>query len=365
VIKRGEYADAASAEPSTRAVAPDRTSLRCAMLSTGPLTTDDLDEIGCSFGTQPPDMATELVDAVDQGRLADRADTGYALILAAEITERDGDLPAAEVLARRAVAAYRTYGNPRYGFPRAFHAGLLMRLGHEDQAMAELTALRPLLLSSVDAVSYVCGTLEEWGRAELAEQWVTEAVRTALEPRETRTGQLVSEQNPMVTLALVQYRHRLRGELGLPHDEFDQLADYLRDAISDALDGDTRNDIAITALLFWPQQEFSRLLLRWPTLAEDYGHTWNEYRASVQRVMLEWSDSGAPRLGLLAGVADELADFAEHFNGDPADPLVRQRYSEYLQERAEVIVWPPGRNHPCWCGSALKYKKCCLLRTRT
>jgi hypothetical protein len=337
------------------------------MLSTKPLTTDDLDEIGCSFGAQPPGMATELVDAVDQGRLADLADTGYALILAAEITERDGDLQAAEVLARRAVEAYRTYGDPRYGFPRAFHARLLMRLGHEDQAMAELTALRPLLLTNVDAASYVCGTLEECDRAELAEQWVTEAVRMALEPRENRdirAGQPAGEQNPMVMLALIQYRHRLRGELSLPHDEFDQLADRLTGAISDALGGNTREDVGI-ALLFWPQHELSRLLLRWPTLAEDYGHIWDDYRATVQRSMLKWSDSGAPRMGLLAGDADELADFAERIGGDPADPLVRQRYSEYLQEHTEVIVWPPSRNHPCWCGSALKYKKCCLLRTRT
>ena len=23
------------------------------------------------------------------------------------------------------------------------------------------------------------------------------------------------------------------------------------------------------------------------------------------------------------------------------------------------VVWPPGRNAPCWCGSERKYKKCC------
>ncbi|MET9315984.1 SEC-C metal-binding domain-containing protein [Kribbella sp. NPDC003505] len=23
------------------------------------------------------------------------------------------------------------------------------------------------------------------------------------------------------------------------------------------------------------------------------------------------------------------------------------------------VEWPPPRNQPCWCGSGIKYKKCC------
>ena len=30
-----------------------------------------------------------------------------------------------------------------------------------------------------------------------------------------------------------------------------------------------------------------------------------------------------------------------------------------------AVEWPPPRNGPCWCGSGLKYKKCCLPRSRT
>jgi hypothetical protein len=333
------------------------------VLSTQPLTTDDLDVIGLSFGNQPSSMATELVNAVDQGLVADPGDIGYALVMAAEITERDGDLHAAEELVRRAIKAYRTHGDPDYGFPRSFHARLLMRLGHEDQAMAELTALRPLLLRRFDAASYVCGTLERWGRAELAEQWVTEALRTVMKPRETLVGPPI-EPNKMVLLGLSQYRHRLREELGLPHDELDHLADLLMETLIGALGGDERDDTGL-ALLFWPQQEFHHLLQRWPALAEHYGRTWDEYRAKVQRDLLKWSDSGAPRLALLSGVADELATYAEQIGGDPADPAVLQRYSEHLEEHPRLTIWPPGRNHPCWCGSPLKYKKCCLPRART
>ncbi len=38
-----------------------------------------------------------------------------------------------------------------------------MRLGREDEAMAELKSLRPLLSRSADAVLYISETLEECG----------------------------------------------------------------------------------------------------------------------------------------------------------------------------------------------------------
>lgn len=122
-----------------------------------------------------------MVDAVDRGLVADQVDTGYALMLATEITERGGDLLAAEALAGRAVEAYRVHGDPDYGYARACRAGLLLRLGRADEAMAELTALRPKLSEDADAVSYLSETLEEGGRADIAEQWLTAALPVALQ----------------------------------------------------------------------------------------------------------------------------------------------------------------------------------------
>jgi hypothetical protein len=100
----------------------------------------------------------------------DQADVGFALILAAEITERDGELGGALALAERAVEAYRRRGDVEYGFPRAFRAELLLRVGREVEAMAEFAALRPLMGQDSDAVSYVSEALESGGRAEVAEQ---------------------------------------------------------------------------------------------------------------------------------------------------------------------------------------------------
>lgn len=338
------------------------------MPSTALLTVDDIDEIGrAAFEAgQPLELADDLVGAVDQGLVADQVDTGYALMLAAEITERDGDLPSALMLAERAIEADRTHGESD-GYPRACRARLLLRLGREEEAMAELTALRPLLTQDPDAVTYVSEALEAGGRTETAEQWLTAALLTALQQRqelEFRRGHADYTQAASVAFMLAQCRHRIRSDLGLSHDSYDDLADRLMSAVQAAL-GAEEPDYESATLLFWPQPEFDRLLLRWPALAEEYGRTWDEYRAALQKTLVLWSESGSLQLGLLAGSVDELVTYAERSDDDPTDPQARQNYAQDLTDPGREIAWPPGRNHPCWCGSAQKYKKCCLPRART
>jgi len=340
-------------------------TVRCRMPLSGLLTTEDLDEIGCASADQPLGVAAELVNAVDHGLVADQADTGYALMLAAEITEQAGDLQAAQVLAQRAVETYRAHDDLD-AYPRAFNAELLLRLGRDDEAMAELTALRPSLLHDADAVSCISEALEDGGRAGIAEQWLTEALVTALdrlpEP-DSQRGQPAYEQAVGMVFVLAQERHQLRRNMELPHDEHDVLADRLVDIVHGVLDSPDR-DYEDAALLFWPRPEFDRLILRWPVLAEEYGHTWDDYRTTVQRCLEQWSESGSPRVTLLTGVVDELAHYADDNLGDPTDPVVREGYAQHLEEHPREIAWPPGRNQACWCGSQSKYKKCCLPRGR-
>lgn len=213
-------------------------AVRLRMPLTGPLTTDDLDEIGCSFGSQPFALAAELIDAVDRGLVADQADTGYALVLAAELNEREGDLEAAQALAQRAVEAYCAYGDSDYGYAQAFRARLLLQLGREDEAMAAWAALRPKLPEDADIVCYVSETMEQGGRTEIAERWLTEALPVALQRRQellqsgreqvSLRGELTPCQRAEeVVSTLVRQRHRLRRELGLPLDEHDHLYDSL------------------------------------------------------------------------------------------------------------------------------------------
>jgi len=284
-----------------------------------------------------------LVDAVDRGLVADQADTGYALMLAAELTHRAGDLQAAQVLAERAVQAYRTHGDPD-GYSQAFHAELLLRLGREDEGMAELTALRPLLSEDAGVVSYISEALERGGHPEIAEQWLTAALHTVLQRRQaldSQRGEPAYEQATSLATGLAQERYRVRRDRGLPRDEHDYLAEVLGDAVLDAL-GIAKLDHEGPVLLFWPRPEFDRMLLRWPVLAEEYGQTWDEYLTTVQRSLVLWSECGHPRLSLFAGAADQLAHYADHVDSDPTDPQVRQDYAQYLAEHSRETAWPPS-----------------------
>jgi broad specificity phosphatase PhoE len=335
----------------------------------GLLTSEDLDELGHSaFAAEDPlAVVAELVAAVDAGRLADVADTSYALALAAEITERQGDLETAAGLAGRASQAKRAYGRPEYGYPQALHGELLLRLGRVDEAMVELSALRPMLTQDEDAVSYVSEALHAGGQTEVALEWLTGALQAALATRlevASHRGEPAYEQAAVVAFALAQQRHRLRRELDLPHDEHDYLADQLQDAAAEVLDSD-EEEYEGTAVLFWPRIEFEQLVLRWPKLVESYGTTWDEHRARMQRALVRLAESGHPTLAVSAGAVDELVGYAERHGGDPTDAQVRQGYVEHLEVHPRRRLWPPQRNEACWCGSGLKYKKCCLPRSRT
>lgn len=320
------------------------------------LTADRIDEIGV-LGPSSPNPAAhvaELVNAVDEGRVADPDDTGYALLVAADILEQAGDLADALALATRAIAEQPDDN----AYARAVRGGLLLRLGRSDEGMAELTALRPLLETDPTA-TYLVDELAESGDAETALEWLTGALDAILE--RTRTQQHASEdaqdEAAAMIYGLAQRRHDLREELGLTHDEYDNLADRLRAASNHALDA---LDDGPATLLFWPQAEFTALLLRWPTLADTYPVTWDEHRTNLERAFVEAAGLGGAGLGVVVGSAAGLAAFA----GDgPIDEETLDEYADSLDE-AGVTAWPPGRNDACWCGSGAKYKKCCLPRSR-
>ncbi|MGC4861199.1 SEC-C metal-binding domain-containing protein [Micromonospora sp. DT41] len=321
------------------------------------LTADRIEEIGAR-GLDSPDpaaLAAELVSAVDEGRVADPDDTGYALLVAVDILKQAGDLADALALATRAIAEQPDEN----AYARAVRGGLLLRLDREDEGLAELTGLRPLLETNPDA-TYLIDELSESGHAETALEWITGALDAILE--RTRTQQHTSEdaqdEAAAMIYGLAQQRHDLREEMGLPHDEYDNLADRLRAASNHALEA---LDDGPATLLFWPEAEFTALLKRWPALVDSYPKTWDEHRAQIERALTEASGLGGADLGVVAGTVEGLAAFA---GDDPVNEETLDGYADSLDE-VSLTSWPPGRNDACWCGSGAKYKKCCLPRSRT
>ncbi|WP_432837843.1 SEC-C metal-binding domain-containing protein [Dactylosporangium sp. CA-092794] len=334
------------------------------MPTTDVLTTSELADLHRSAlgAANPLGVAAELAGAVDQGRLADPGDAGYALTLAAEIAESRGKLDAALRYADHAVAAYRTDDDTRAGFARALRARVLFRSGGRDEeALGELTALRPLLTEQPDAAAYLSAALDAGGRTDLAEQWLTDAVGSLLAERATPPEPSSDTEASGALFFLLQQRHRVRHELGLPHDQHDNLADRLESELTGRAEAAAAEP---TALVFWPRAEFDRLLSQWPALTDTYGPDWDEHRARLERELVRLADAGRPGLTLLTGSIDGLSGFAGRRGEDPADLQVHAGYAEHLAGQPGQIPWPPARNEPCWCGSGNKYKKCCLPRSR-
>ncbi|MEU4694236.1 SEC-C domain-containing protein [Actinoplanes sp. NPDC023714] len=312
-----------------------------------PLTSDDLDMIA---GGDPRTAVPELVAAVEANGLADPADAGYALMLAAELTEKQGDLPPALALVERAIESYRLVEAAADGFARARRGELLSRLGREDEAMAAFTALRPRLAREPAAATYLAEALEECGQGAIAEQWLTAALNVVLDRPET-------VERAVLANGLLQNRRRIRRELELPVDEYDEFADRIR----------TRDTVAKRTgqgVMYWPHDEFDRVLLRWPAFADVYGHTWDDHRADLEKALTVWTESGQSGFRMHAGEADGLAEYVNRHGGDPMNADVRAGYARQLEDHGPGAAWPPGRNDACWCGSASKYKKCCLPRSR-
>ena len=331
------------------------------MLFSDPLTNDAIDRIAdaATRGDETGAFATRLVTAVDEGRLADDVSPGVVLGLAAEFTAEGGDLAAAETLAARAAAAQRDRGDDD-AYLRAYRAELLLQLDRLDEGMTELTALRPLLLEDPDAIAPITEALESGGRTEVAEQWLTEALETALDRRtalEHRVDTPELDDASFLAFTLLQERHRVRHELELPHDEHDDLAEELADAIEEEF-GQLPD-----ALLFWPSAEFAQATRLWPELVEVFGATWGEHRAGLEGQLVAAQQS-PPVPVLVAGKAEDLAGFAAANEGDPRDLDVLDGYLAQLMEAEPGLRWPPDRNEQCWCGSGDKYKKCCLPRGR-
>ncbi|WP_328415701.1 SEC-C metal-binding domain-containing protein [Micromonospora sp. NBC_00389] len=342
------------------------------------ITKGDLAELRRSAlgAADPLGVAADVAEAAEQGRLEDPDDAGDALTLAAEIAEIRARPDAALRYADQALAAYPSGDDPRAGLAHALRARVLFRTGgRDDEAMAELTALRPLLLVQPDAPAYLSAALDAGGRSATAETWLSEAVGTLLGERAAAgaAAQAITATDPVVDLGppeapgvlffLLQQRHRVRRDLNLPHDRQDDLADRLENQLVRRA-GERRG--AESDLLFWPRAEFDRLLAEHAALTEVYGPDWDAHRARLEKELVRQTSAGQTGLGVFSATVAGLNAFAGRRNGDPADAAIRAGYAAELSARPSArIPWPPERNDACWCGSGLKYKKDCLPRSRS
>lgn len=140
-------------------------------------------------------------------------------------------------------------------------------------------------------------------------------------------------------------RQECRLELDLPPDDEDRLAERSSPTFPEAV-------------AWFPRGQIEAALERWPDLADDLGDP-DAYCGTIEARLRE-VQAATGRVPSVAPLEVEaLIEFASEQSLDPSTGTARSRFAAFLGSRGETVPWPPGRNDPCWCGSARKYKRCC------
>jgi hypothetical protein len=111
---------------------------------------------------------------------------------------------------------------------------------------------------------------------------------------------------------------------------------------------------------FFSVEEFAKAVVALPLFGEDWAQDGHAAYAHELDQRLRAVAGQAPRHPVIVPLTvDEVVAHAEAHDM-PADAAeARARVAYEVAQDGRAIAWPPGRNDPCWCGSARKYKKCC------
>lgn len=217
------------------------------------------------------------------------------------------------------------------GFAQADTAESLLVLGRTDEALA---TLRTLLGSRPGAT--VCA---------MAAEVCTDA---GLPDEALRFYDVGVSVLPAEALAdrtweadyLLRHRARTRAAQGLAPDPLDLTVppppEQRHPTLEDVEDGAAVQGEVVRAL-FWPAYVLPAVQERWPGVGD---------HADLEQRLRAAAAVTGRAVDLVPGGPDLL-------DGD-LDAVER-----HLHEAQDVVVWPPERNAPCWCGSGAKYKRCC------
>ncbi|MGY1833175.1 hypothetical protein ACI8AA_22395 [Geodermatophilus sp. SYSU D01180] len=187
-----------------------------------PRTQDDLDAT-YSPGQTPEQsraMARRLEAWATEGtRPGDEVNAAELLVFAAEQLTRIGDAHEALRLTRRAVAT----GEPVHPDVRCFLHHALLEVGDVDAARELAGQVRRERPADVDVYLLLGEDYEVHGNPREAHRWLTLGVQRALEDVvdvDDASEELVLRQAAHLLVA----RRRVRRQLGMPVDEWDELA---------------------------------------------------------------------------------------------------------------------------------------------
>ncbi|MFF7470475.1 hypothetical protein [Streptomyces sp. NPDC008092] len=331
-----------------------------------------------------PDTPAENVDHTAEAarleRTADRypEDAEALLLQAAAHLELADDRPAATALYDRLLATPDTLEDAP--LVRALKASNLWEYDHEAEARAIIEGIRTTAPRDPGPWVIVAESLESHDELEAAHDTFTEAATLLLTD--------VAEP-PYATHPLLFGRHRVRRMLGLPHDDWDAVADTLHsspvslDELHDpkrvwSLGSDNPAELEAeisrlraelgtyrealsrpfpVAVLHWPAPELTELLSAYPDLATEYP-SHSGHLSTIESSLRELSVSGTGNLGIVTGTVPSYEAFAASEGASPSDTTLLPQYATTLAARGRAVAWPPQRASDCWCGLEQTYDAC-------
>ncbi|MGP2441061.1 SEC-C metal-binding domain-containing protein [Streptomyces sp. JW3] len=331
-----------------------------------------------------PDTPAENVDHTAEAARLERTaglypeDAEALLLRAAAHLELAGERPAATAFYDRLLAAPGPLENP--SLVRALKAANLWEYGHEAEARAIIEGVRTAAPRDPAPWVIVAESLESHDELEAAHETFTEAARLLLTD---------APEPPRPTHPLLFGRHRVRRMLGLPHDDWDTLADTLHsmpvslDELHDpkrvwSLGSDNPAELAAeisrlraelgafrealsrpfpVAMLHWPAEELTELLAAYPSLSTEYP-SYEQHLSSIEEALRELESSGTRNLGVVRGTVPSYEAFAASEGASPEDAALLPQYATTLGARGRAVAWPPQRAADCWCGSGRTYGEC-------
>ncbi|CAL9517007.1 hypothetical protein SUDANB6_03766 [Streptomyces sp. enrichment culture] len=331
-----------------------------------------------------PDTPAENVDHTAEAARLERTaglypeDSEALLLRAAAHLELAGDRPAATKLYDRLLSAPAALENP--ALVRALKASNLWEYGHEAEARAIIEGVRTAAPRDPAPWVIAAEALESHDELEAAHETFTEGARLLLTD---------VPEPPYATRPLLVGRHRVRRMLGVPHDEWDALADTLHsmpvslDELHDpkrvwSLGSDNPAELEAeisrlraelgayrealsrpfpVAMLHWPADELAELVAAYPELTAEYP-SHGEHLAMLEAALRELAASGTANLGIVTGTVPSYEAFAASEGASPADATLLPQYATVLAARGRAVAWPPERGAGCWCGSGRGYGEC-------
>ncbi|MFI8106224.1 tetratricopeptide repeat protein [Streptomyces sp. NPDC086023] len=263
---------------------------------------------------------------------------------------------------------------------KALQAANLWEYGHEAEARALIAGIRAAAPQDPAPWEVIAEALE--AHDELAESQAAFTEAATL---------LISEDEPLSTAsaALLTGRHRVRRLLGLPHDDWDMVADTrhtgpipldeLHDpkriwALGSSDPTELRAEIARlraelgdrraalsrpfpVAVLHWPAAELTELLTSYPALQAEYP-SHEAHLTQIEASLRDLASSGTPNLGIVTGSVPSYEAFAASEKTSPSSPSLLAEYATTLAARGKATPWPPAPSSPCWCASTRPYATC-------